>query len=238
MIFAKGTKLSWNGVDVALLKNVGTPELSIESNDITTHDSSGYVREFSPGLADPGSITLEGYFDETDTTGQQAMYTDAAARTSRTVVITGPSSAFTITFTAFITAIKMIGDAPIDGQVPFTATLKVAGTPVYAVTAVTGMSACGFSNDVLMMPSFAIGTYEYVVTITHGESSTIITPVDATSGEIITITANGASQTVTTGNASSAITLSASAITDIVIVISKTGYASKTYTFHCAVLAA
>lgn len=239
MIFGKGTALSWNGQAVAKLTNVGTPELSIGSVDVTTHDSSGYIREFVAGLADPGSITLSGYFDETNTAGQAAMYTDAAARTTRQVIITGPSSAFTITFNAFITAIKMIGDVPIDNQIPFTATLKVAGTPVYAVTAVVGMSSIDFSNDVLIMPAFAIGTFEYVVTILANETSTIITPVDATSGEVITITTDGASaQVVATGEASSACVLDVDDVTEIVVTISKANCAPKTYRFHLAVLAA
>jgi predicted secreted protein len=237
-MFSKGTTLSWNGHAVAKLNSIGTPELSIDSRDITTHDSSGYLREFAAGLADPGSVPITGYFDATDTAGQQAMFTDASNRQTRQVVITGPSSGWTITFNAFITAIKLIGESPVDGEIPFSATLKVTGVPVYAVSAVVGMSACGFSNDVLMMPTFDIAEFEYVVTITHGETSTIITPVDGTSGEIITITANGVSQTVATGVASSAIALTADEINDIVITISKAGTASKVYTFHCAVLAA
>ena len=123
-------------------------------------------------------------------------------------------------------------------MIPFSASIKPTGKPTFAIAAVVGMSAIGFSNDVLMMPAFAIGTYEYVVTITNGQTSTIITPVDATSGEVITITANGVSQTVATGVASSAIPVAADEMTDIVVVISKTACAPKTYTFHCAVLAA
>ena len=237
MIFGKGTIFSWNGAAVAKLKNIGTPELTADSIDVTTHDSSGNIKQFVAGLLDAGSVPIDGFFDETDTAGQQAMFTDAAARATRQVIITGPSSAFTITFNAFITAIKLIGDSPVDGQIPFSATIKVASAPVYAVTSVVGMSAVAFDNDVLMMPAFNIAKYEYVVTITNAQTQTIITPTDSTSGEVITITANGASQVVTSGNPSTAIALSSTALTDIDVVISATGKTPKTYTFHCAVLA-
>jgi hypothetical protein len=210
----------------------------VDSVDTTTHDSSDNYKESIPGLLEAGDISLEGFFDYEDSTGQIAMLTDANARTTRAAIIEFPSATGTTwSFNGYITALK-IGDAPIDGALPFTATIKPVGKPTLTIATVTGMSAIGFSNGVLMMPTFAIGTYEYVVTITNAETSTVVTPVDETSGEVITITANGASQVVTTGEASTAIALSASAMTDIVVTISKTNYAPKTYTFHCAVLAA
>lgn len=235
---AFGTTFSWNSQTVAGLTAINGIELSVDTVDVTTHQSSDNYKETMPGLIDPGEVSIEGFFDYTDTSGQQAMLTDLNSRTGRTAVITFPAATGTTwTFTGYITALK-IGDAPIDGAIPFTATIKPTGKPVFAIAAVVGMSACGFSNDVLMMPAFAIGTYEYVVTITNGQTSTVVTPVDATSGEVITITSGGASQVVATGVASSAIALSASEMTDIVITISKTACAPKTYTFHCAVLAA
>jgi hypothetical protein len=88
------------------------------------------------------------------------------------------------------------------------------------------------------MPTFAIGVYEYVVTITNGQTSTVVTPVDASDGEIITITTDGgSSQVVATGVASSACTLDVDDVTEIVVKITHATKAPKTYTFHCAVLA-
>ena len=105
------------------------------------------------------------------------------------------------------------------------------------------MSAIGFDNDVLIMPTFAIGTYgkdhPYVVTITNSETETVVTPVDATEGEVITITTDGgSSQIVATGQPSSPCILDVDDVTIICVTISKTNYASKSYYFHCAVLAA
>lgn len=230
--FTKGTSLSWNGATVALLTNIGNPELSIESKDKTTHQSPGRFREFGAGLVDSGNIQISGYFAATDTTGQQAMFTDAAAGTVREVVITGPDSLYSFTFNAFITAIKRVGDAPIDDNYAFTASLKITGEPAFATTASTGMSAAAFSDSGVVAPTFAIGTYEYVVNFLTGVDSFTITPTAAT--HTITVTANGASQTVTSGAASSAISLgSAGSMTEVTVTVQESGKVAKTYTFYC-----
>ena len=234
---AFGTTLTWDGEVVAGLSSINGVEIKVDTVEVTAHDSTDGFKEFLPTLLDAGEVTAEGFFNYSDTAGQQAMVTDMLAKSTKTAVITFPSATGTTwTFTGFITTLK-IGDASVDGAIPFSVAIKVTGKPTFAVAAVVGMSGIGFDNDVLMMPAFAIGTYEYVVTITNGQTATIITPVDATAGEVITITSGGASQVVATGVASTAIPVSASAMTDIVVTISKTACAPKSYTFHCAVLA-
>lgn len=239
-----GTTFKWNNVSVAGLTAINGFEMTADTVDTSTHLSSNGFKEILVGLKDGGQVTIEGFFDYTDTTGQHAMVTDFGAGTSRTAIITFPSATGTVWTgtTCYITAIK-VGDAGIDNAIPFSATIKVTGKPTLTVTAVVGMSAIGFSNDVLMMPSFAIGRYgadnPYVVTITALETTTIITPVDATGGEIITITTDGgSSQVVATGEASTPCTLDVDDVTQIVVTISKTGCAPKAYYFNCAVLAA
>lgn len=236
---AFGTTFTWNNVSVAGLTSIGGVELSADQVDVTSHLSTNGYDEVVLGVLRSGEISIEGFFDYTDTTGQHAMLTDFNAKTARTWLITFPASTgSTWTGSGYVVGLN-IGPATIDGAIPFTARIKCTGKPTFAVATVTGMSACGFSNDVLMMPTFAIGTFTYVVTITNGQTSTVITPVDATSGEVITITApNGTSQVVATGEASSAIAIAADVDNVITITISKTNYASKVYTFHCAVLAA
>ena len=233
-----GAFLSWNGQTVAELEDIGGFKLTIGSRETTVHKTSDRFKTYAADLVEAGEIPISGFFDPTDSNGQVAMIADAAAGTERTYLVTLPAATgATLTGTGFITDIE-VGKLNKEGNIPFTATIKPTGAPTFAITGVVGMSAVGFSNDVLMMPAFAIGTYEYVVTITNGQASTVITPVDAISGEVITITANGVSQVVATGVASSAIAVASDAMTDIVITISKAGCAPKVYTFHCAVLAA
>lgn len=128
-----GTEFSWDGVDVGGLTSINGITISVDSTEVTTHDSADAYKEFLPGMIDAGEVSVEGYFDYTDTTGQQAMLADASARGSKTGIITFPTTkATTWTFTGFITSIK-IGDAPVDGAIPFSAKIKVTGKPTFAV---------------------------------------------------------------------------------------------------------
>lgn len=224
-----GTTLTWNSATVGKLKTINGIELSVDSVEETTHQSPDYYKEFTPGLIEAGDVSIEGFFDYTDTTGQQAMLTDANARETRTGVITFPSSVATWTFSGFITKIK-IGDATTDG-IPFTASIKITGKPTFAISTSTGMSNVALSNSAVLAPTFAIGTYDYVATVLTGVSSITVTPT--ASAGTITITANGASQTVNSGSASSAIALGAAgSVTTITIAVQETNKAPKTYTIR------
>lgn len=232
------TTFSWGGNVVASITNIGGVEITAGKLDITTLTST--MKTYMQDLAETSDIPISGFMDLTDSTGQIQMLTDIAARTQREVIITLPSSVATWTFDAFLTSWKQ-GEF-MNGVIPFTGTIAAAEAPTLTQTAVTGMSAIDFSNDVLIMPTFAIGRYgaanPYVVTITASETNTVITPVDATSGEVITITTDGgSSQVVATGEASTACTLDVDDVTQIVVTITKSGYTSKAYYFNCAVLA-
>jgi hypothetical protein len=240
---ASGTTLTWDGEVVAQIYNVSGFSSTLNKKDTTTHQSAGGRTTSKPGEITDADLALSGYFDPTDTAGQLAMLTDYNAKSTKAYIVTYPSATgTTLSGNGYLSAIN-VGEANRDGVIPFSAAITPTDTPTFAVATVTGMSACGFSNDVLIMPAFAIGTYDtddpYAVTITHGETSTIITPVDATEGEVITITGpDGTSQVVATGVASSAITIASDELNTITITISKTNYAPKVYVFHCAVLAA
>lgn len=132
---AFGTTLSWDAVVVAALDNIGGIEITVDTVEVTTHDSPDGYKEYIAGLLDAGEISIGGFFEPTDTTGQQAMLTDMAARAIKQVIITFPASTkATWTFQGLITAIK-IGDAPKDDAIPFTASIKPTGKPVFAITA-------------------------------------------------------------------------------------------------------
>ena len=236
---ALGTTLTWDDVSIARLTAINGVEVTADTVDVSNHLSSDAYKEYLVGMIEPGELSVEGQFDAADTTGQHAMIVDLNARAAKTWTITFPSaSGATWTGSGFLVGFK-VGDATLDGAIAFSARVKLTGKPTFAVAAVTGMSAIGFDNDVLIMPTFAIGLYEYVVTITASETVTIVTPVDASDGEIITITTDGgSSQVVATGVASTACTLDVDDITEIVVTISHATKSSKVYTFHCAVLAA
>ena len=129
-----GTKFDWGtSGTVAQLTSIGGVEMTADTVDVSTLDGADNFKEFAVGMLDGGEVTLEGYYDSTDTTGQAQMYTDFLARTSASCTITFPGTdASTWTFTAFITAYKT-GDATVDGAVAFGATLKITGKPTFTV---------------------------------------------------------------------------------------------------------
>lgn len=230
LLFGKGATLSWNGANVGGLKSIGMPEVSIDTEEVTTHTLTTRWKEWAAKLIDAGEIPVSGYFDAADITGQQAMYADALTGTVRPVVITGPNSSFSWSLTALVTKIKLIGDAPVDGNLEFAASIKVTGAPSLGIATSTGMSTVAFSNSGVLAPAFAIGTLQYAVTFLTGVASFTLTPTAAS--HTITVTANGASQTVTSGQASSAIALGAAgSVTEVVVTVVEANKAAKTYKF-------
>jgi predicted secreted protein len=230
---AFGTVLTWNSQTVAEITSIGGVELSIDMIDVTNHQSTSGYEEAIAGITKTGEVSIEGNFVYTDTNGQLAMITDAAAKTSRTAVITGPSSIYSWSFTAFISKIK-IGDSAHDGKIPFSASLKVTGVPTFATTASNNLSALSVTTGILY-PVFAAGTYEYAATST-GNTCTVTATFAAGT---CTLTANGVSQALTTTVPSSAIDLGDDGdMTEITIVVQETNKTAKTYTIWVANAAA
>jgi len=129
-----GAALSWNSQAVARISKIGEFGFSIAKNDITTFSAAAVFKEYGAGMIDPGELSLEGFLATNDTNGQVAMLTDAKARTSRTVVITLPTTLGTVTFTgtAFITDIK-IGDITPEGTIPIKIKLAYTGETTLAI---------------------------------------------------------------------------------------------------------
>ncbi len=223
-----GTTFSWNSVVIAGLTAINGIDVSVSTIDISNHSSADYYNETLPGRLEAGDITLEGWFDYTNTTGQHALLTDMNSRTSRTCAITFPASTgATWTCTGYVTGVK-IGDAGLDGAIPFSAKIKPTGKPVFAVAASNNLTNLVFTTATLY-PTFAAGTYLYTAT-TSGATFTV-TPTF--SAGTCTITANGASQTVASGVASSAISAgSIGTVTPVTIAVQETGKAPKNYTIY------
>lgn len=228
---AYGTTLTWDSELVAGLNAINGISISADTVEVTTHDSADGYKEFIPGLLDAGEITLEGFFSYTDAAGQQAMLTDMNARSTKTGVITFPvSTGTTWTFSGMLTSLKL-GDAPVDGAIAFSATIKISGKPTLAVATSTGLTTAFFaiSNSAVVTPAASGTVYSYVATVANGVTSVTVTPT-ATAG-VITVNGN----VVGTGVASSAITLGAAGTnTTITIVVTETNKAPKTYTILVA----
>lgn len=224
---AFGTTFSHNGQVVAGLTKIGGIEIKVDKVDSTTHQSTGNYKEFIPILLDAGDVPIEGLFDPTDTNGQLAMMTDMNALTMRSEVITFPGGIATWTFNAYITGLKVAGEANVDGLLPFSATVSITGKPVFATTASNNVTALTVTTAVLF-PTFAQGTYVYRGTTTA--ASLTFTPTFAAGTCTIT---NGTQTVVTTSTvASGSLALnSVGNYTDFTMTIQETNKTPKVYTF-------
>lgn len=227
-----GTTLARAGTTIAELTKIGGLDLKRDTIDVTNHQSPNQYREYIAGLKDGGEMAIEGNLIVGDTDGQLGLLADLENGTLQNFVVTFPATiTATFTFTALVTAFKT-GDADIEGKVTFSATLKISGKPTLAVAAsnnLTGLTVSGAGT--VFVPTFAAGVYDYVVNIATGVATVTITPTAAAG--TITIAANGASQVVSSGQASSAITLGAAgSIVIATVEVKETGKTAKTYTLR------
>lgn len=124
-----GTKLDWDGAIIAELTSISGPSESMDTIDLTSHDSANAFREFAAGLHDGGEISIEGSFIKGDTTGQIAMHTDFQAGSEKLWIIKMPGWASAPEFRGqgIVTAYAL--SYPFDDKISFSATIKVTGKP-------------------------------------------------------------------------------------------------------------
>ncbi len=130
---AFGSTLKWNGTALAELTNISGPNISVDTVEVTSHDSTSAFREFVPGLRDGGEVAVEGNFIFGNTGGQRALVTDATSGSAREVIIIGPTgSSFKWTFNAICTGLEF--NYPHDGKLGFSSKFKVTGVPVLSTS--------------------------------------------------------------------------------------------------------
>lgn len=230
---AFGTTLKWNGIALAELQSIGGPRVSVDTVDLTSHDSDDKFKEFVAGLRDGGEISIDGNFIPGDTPGQRAFITDMKAGTERQVIITGPvAAAFTWTFQAIVTGFEP--SYPFDGKIGFTATLKVTGKPALDVTISDDVSAMVFNDSegvVATDPVFAVGTYEgYDLTIVlHGVYVQVTVGYDIANSTIIA-TALGIPHVLTHDTMSEQIVVTEDKSTILTVEVKEKNKVAKTYT--------
>lgn len=131
-VSAFGTKLNWDGEDIAEVTSISGPTQKADTIEVTSHDSANAFKEFLAGLVDGGEITFEGNVDTADAAGLIAFNTDMQAREAKTCIITLPSSLGTWTATAIATALEW--NYAHDGAMKFSATVKITGKPVLSIS--------------------------------------------------------------------------------------------------------
>ena len=232
-ISAYGVILMRNGVAVGEITEIGDLEIKMANEDVTPHGSlPPYAQKIGTKL-DAGQVQITGNFLPGDA-GQQGMKTDMEARTLQNFsIVFPPAITARWDFTAFVSSWK-IPALTVDKSVTWVATLEISGQPVMTVGASTGLTTPFFSTDFgSIVPAPANATYNYVCYIPTAKTASIITPTAAAG--VITITANGVSQVVTSGTPATAIALGvAGTVTIATITVQETGKVPATYYIHLA----
>lgn len=132
-IAAKGAKIQIGDgtsptevfADIPSLRNVSGPNFTAESQDATTHDTSGNYRELVPTFLSGGEITFEMLWDPSNAV-QEMLFTAFAARTLKNFKSIFPDTgAMTYAYAAYITNISH--EASFDGILTANVTLAISG---------------------------------------------------------------------------------------------------------------
>lgn len=224
---AVGTVLKIATVAVAQLTSIGGLDLSAETIDVTTLDSTGGWREFIAGFKDGGEVVISGYLNPSDS-GQEDIYDayDSGDVTAFTIEFPSTIGA-TWQFNAVVT--KYSTGAEVDGAVTFESSFKVSGKPTLARTASAGLSNLAMSGTGgTLTPAFDNGVYYYAYT---GVTATSVTVTATTAGaQTIKLYVDGAYlEALTSASASSAIAIAAGKTKKLTIVANEAAKTAKTY---------
>jgi len=128
--FRRATTLSPGTVfeTIANVTNIGGPERTRETIDVTSHDSPGQWMEFIGGLKDGGEISLDINYDPTELTHDiDDDFDDDVPRNYRIVMLPDTEDEHTWTIKGIMTN---IGDEfPYDDKMGRSITIKVTGKP-------------------------------------------------------------------------------------------------------------
>ena len=113
---------------VANLTGISGPTMSLDTIDVSAHDSPDAYREFVAGLIDGGEVSIEGNL--TDAVEANAFLAVLEGRVPVQMFIKFPALATQLDNWSFQgVVIGFETDAPFDDKLGFSATIKVSGKP-------------------------------------------------------------------------------------------------------------
>lgn len=131
---AFGTLFKRSGTTIANVSNISGPGLSLDTEDVTSHDSTGGWEEVVATILRSGEVTVDLVYDPNAATHKYAaggLLHDLAQRTAVTYSIVFSSTpAVTWEFSAFVTGFEP--SAAVDGALTASVTLKLTGQPTLA----------------------------------------------------------------------------------------------------------
>ena len=128
---AFGTSLSIDAgaTTIANLTNIGGLNVSVDTIDVSDHDSADDYKEYVAGMLDGGEVSIAG--NVSTAAAANILKTAMETRATSSCIITYPTTpAITWTFTGLVTGLEM--EAPHDGKIGFSGSIKASGKPVIA----------------------------------------------------------------------------------------------------------
>jgi predicted secreted protein len=118
---------------IANVTNIGGPERTRETIDVTAHDSPGGWMEFIGGLKNGGEISLDLNYDPSETTHDlDDDFDDTVPRNYRIIILPDTEDEHTWQISGILTN---LGDEfPYDDRMQRSMTVKVTGKPVLSQT--------------------------------------------------------------------------------------------------------
>ena len=108
-------------VAVAEVTSISVLDVSVDSIDVSSHDSAGQWREFVAGMKDGGELSMDINYDPSL---HGAIWSALGATRNHRITLTDTGAA-TVSFSGFISGIK--ADAPYDDKLAATVSIKVDG---------------------------------------------------------------------------------------------------------------
>jgi hypothetical protein len=128
---AFGCALKKGGTEYAGVTNISGPGLSLDTVDVTSHDSTGAWEEVVGTILRSGEISLDLVYDPADATHKYAaggLLYDLVSRTAIALTLEFSDTATTTwSFNALVTGFEP--GMPVDGFLSASATLKLTGQP-------------------------------------------------------------------------------------------------------------
>lgn len=124
---ALGTTLAIGSTTVGGLTSISGVEISADTIDVTTLDSTDGYREFIGGFIDGGEVSAEGYLSDLGT--NEATLVTLVGADETACVITFSNGA-TWTFDGVVTGFSTSAD--LEDPLSFSITVKVSGQPIFA----------------------------------------------------------------------------------------------------------
>jgi hypothetical protein len=132
-ISAFGIHLEMSDVEIAEVKDISGPGLSLNTIDVTAHDGSGW-RDFVATLLDAGEVTFEINYVPTgathDNTAGGLLYAMDQQTLEDFDLIFPDAGTTTWSFDGYVTAFEP--GAPVDGALTASVTIRISGDPTLA----------------------------------------------------------------------------------------------------------